>query len=90
MNRNASVEVEGGLSRLRRRAPRVLVVFGVLLAAVAIVGDWTGFGWISGPAAIGAIGAALLAFALFSSLPAATGGDAGDQVPNVSGNTDSE
>ena len=71
MNRNASVEVEGGLSRLRRRAPRVLVVFGALLAAVAIVGNWTGFGWLSGPAAIGALCSWLLAL-MAANLPAAT------------------
>jgi hypothetical protein len=71
MNRNASVEVAGGLSRLRRRAPPVLVVFGVLLAAVAIVGDWTGFGWLSGPAAIGSLCSWLLAL-MAANLPAAT------------------
>ena len=63
---------------------------GVALGAVVIVADWTGFGWVSGPAAIGAIGAALLAFALFSNLPTATEGDEGSYVPNVSCNTDSE
>jgi uncharacterized protein involved in response to NO len=52
-------------------APRVLVVFGVLLAAVAIVGDWTGFGWLSGPAAIGSLCSWLLAL-MAANLPAAT------------------
>lgn len=77
-------------ARFWRRAARISALSGVALGAVAIIADWTGLGWVSGPAAIGAVGAALLAFALFSNLPTATEGDEGSYVPNVSGNTDSE
>jgi hypothetical protein len=55
-----------------------------------MIADWTGSGWLSGPAAIGAIGALLLAFALFPNLPAAAGGDDWTNVPDASGNTDNE
>ena len=77
----AGVKRESGRPRSRRYAVRTLTVCGVALAGVALVGDWTGFGWIPGPAAIGAIGAVLLAFVL-SKLPAATDErDIGDHVP---------
>jgi hypothetical protein len=56
---------------------------GVALGAAAIIGDWTGFGWVSGPAAIGALGALLLAFALFTNPPAATDGPMGDALPQA-------
>ncbi len=58
--------------RLWRYAARSLAASGVALGAAAIIGNWTGFGWVSGPAAIGALAAVLLAFALFTNLPAAT------------------
>ena len=71
-----------GRPRFWRHAARFLAVLGVALAGVAIVGDQTGFGWISGPAAIGAISAMLLAFATFTNLPAATAErDMGDHMP---------
>ncbi len=76
--------------RLWRRAARALVASGVVLGAVAIIGDSSGFGWVSGPDAIGAIGAILLAFAAFN-LPAATDNrDGGDDatVPFRSGGAD--
>ena len=77
-------------SRFGRRAARTLAASGVALGAAAVIGGWAGFGWVSGPAAIGALGAVLLAFALFSNLPTATEGNEGSYVPNVSGNTDNE
>ena len=76
--------------RFGRRPARFLAGAGVALAGVALAGDWTGFGWVSGPAALGAIGSWLLAFAFFSSLPSAAGGDDWTNTPNVSGNTDNE
>ncbi len=77
-------------SHLWRRAARTLAASGVTLGAAAMIADWTGSGWLSGPAAIGAIGALLLAFALFPNLPAAAGGDDWTNVPDASGNTDNE
>ena len=72
----------GKRPRFWRHAARFLAVSGVALASLAIIGDQAGFGLISGPAAIGALGAMLLAFATFTSLPAATGDrDMGDHVP---------
>jgi hypothetical protein len=59
-------------------------VLGVSLAAVAVLGEWTGLGRLSGPASIGALAAVLLAFAL-SNPPGATGErDVGDHVPRPS------
>ncbi len=52
-----------------------LAAGGVVLAGVAIAADGTGFGRVSGPAAIGALGALLLAFTV------ANWSDAADQ-PN--------
>ena len=67
--------------RFRRCAVRIAVVSSATLAGLAIIGDWAGFGWVSGPAAIGAIGAMFLAFVL-SSLPVATDERGmGDHVP---------
>lgn len=77
-----------GRSRHWRRVPRALAVVDVSLAGVAIVGGWIGFGWRSGPAAIGAVGALLLAFAAFTGLPAATDGDVGKHVPVPTGSPD--
>ena len=77
-------------SRFWRHAARTLAASGVAIGLVAIVGDWIGFGWASGLAAIGAVGALLLSFALSSDLPAAKEGDDWTNVPNVSVNTDSE
>ena len=78
-----------GRPRFRRHAARTLAVSGVALGVAAIACDWTGFGWLSGPAAITAIGAVLLAFAAFN-LPTATESDDRTNTPNVSSNTDNE
>jgi hypothetical protein len=49
--------------------------------AAAIAADWTGFGLLSGPFAIGALGSMLLAFVV-ATLPAATDErEIGDHVP---------
>ena len=58
-------------SRFGRRAARTLAASGVAFGAVAIIGNWGGVGWVSGPAAIGALGLLLLAFVV-ANLPAAT------------------
>ena len=79
-----------GRRGFRRHAARTLAVSGVALAGASIIGDRTGFGWISGPAAVGSLGALLLSFALFSDLPAASEGDTGNHVPHVSRNTDGD
>ena len=78
-----------GLRRLGRKAPSALAVLGFLLAGVAIAGDWGGFGWISGPAAIAAVAVVPLVF-LVANLPTATESDDWTNTPNVSGNTDGE
>ncbi len=66
-------DVRPGNRRLRfwRHVTRTLVASGVALGAAAIIGEWSGFSWVSGPAAIGALGALVLAFVV-ASLPAAT------------------
>ena len=65
-------------------------MLGVALGATTIVSGWTGFDWVAGPAAIGAIGAVLLAFASSANLPTATdNGAIQDQARGiVSGNID--
>ena len=77
-------------ARVWSRLTRALWASGAGLGGAAIVAEWTGFGRLSGPLAIGAVGALLLAFALYSSLPAAAEGDDWANTPNVSGNTDNE
>ena len=59
-------------SRFWRHAARTLVAAGVALGLAAIVGDRTGLGWVVGPAASGALGALLSAFALLANLPPVT------------------
>ena len=81
----------GERPRFWRYAARFLAVLGVALASLAVIGDQAGFGWISGPVAIGTPGAMLLAFATFTSLPAATGDrDMGDYVPRPANSANSD
>ena len=68
MTRQRELARREARARFWSRTTRALVAAGVGFGGAAIAADWTGHGRLSGPLAIGALGALLLAFVV-ASLP---------------------
>jgi hypothetical protein len=81
MTRQRELGRRAARARFWSRVSRALWASGAGLGGLAVAAEWTGFDWLSGPLAIGALGTMLLAFAV-TTLPTVTDNrDGGDDAP---------
>lgn len=94
MARQREVARRAARARFWSRVSRALWASGAGLGGAAIAAEWAGFGSLSGPIAVGALGTLLLAF-VATTLPTATdgqvmGGDSSGSGPGFGGSGNGE